>query len=228
MRVLAIDTSSETACVGVVVDGVVRAEESARVSAQHGETLLTHVARVLASAGLEKAAIELVAVGLGPGSFTGVRIGLATAKGLALGLARPIVGVRTSEALAAAVEGARRVVAIDAKKGEVFASLWAADGDALAPLLEDVNGPPAAVASSLAQALDGAEATLVGTGARAYPELASALVMLRAADAAHDVVRAGALAQRATLAFARRGPDALATLEPVYVRPADALLPGAR
>lgn len=226
MRILVIDTSSEIACVGVVVDGVVRAEESARVSAQHGETLLTNVARVLASAGLEKSAIDLVAVGLGPGSFTGVRIGLATAKGLALGLARPIVGVRTSEALAAAVEGARRVALIDAKKGEVFASVWAAEGDALVPLLEDVNGPPAAVASPLSHALGGAEATLVGTGARAYPELASALVMLRPADAAHDVVRASALARRAALAFARRGPDDLATLEPVYVRPADALLPG--
>lgn len=227
MRILAIDTSSETACVGLVADGVARAEQRTRVSAQHGETLLSHVARVLADAGIAKSSVDLIAVGLGPGSFTGVRIGLATAKGLALGLGRPLVGVRTSEALAAPVAGARRVVAIDGRKGEVFASVWSAEGDALAPLLADVHGAPPALVARIAATLGGAAATLVGSGARVYPELAGSLVMLSLAPPDADEVRAEVLAHRAEIRYRAHGPSELARLEPVYVRGADVTSPGA-
>jgi tRNA threonylcarbamoyladenosine biosynthesis protein TsaB len=226
VRILAIDTASDTACVGLVEDGVVRAESVARVSAQHGETLLPRVADVLAQAGVDKHAIDLVAVGLGPGSFTGVRIGLATAKGLALGLGKPIVGVRSSHVLAAAIDGALRVVAIDGKKGEVFASAWRADGDALASLVEDVHGAPHAIATTLRAAIGDGVVTLVGTGVAAYPAFGAALGSIVRADPERDVVRAATLARVAEAMLASSGPSDLAALEPVYVRAADALLPG--
>lgn len=229
VRVLVIDTSSETACVGVVDGGVVRAETSVRVSAQHGETLLPRVAQILETAGLARGAIDLVAVGLGPGSFTGVRIGLATAKGLALGLGKPIVGVRTSRVLAAAVAGALRVVAIDGKKGEVFASAWALDGSRLVCRLEDVHGAPEVAAARLRAVVGEGPLTVVGTGARAYPSFVPALGEAAAsASSADDVVRAGVLAREACALLASGGPSDLARLEPVYVRPADALLPASR
>jgi tRNA threonylcarbamoyladenosine biosynthesis protein TsaB len=225
VRILAIDTASEVACVGLVDDGIVRAESLARVSAQHGETLLPRIDEVLRESGVARGTIDLVAVGLGPGSFTGVRIGLATAKGLALGLGKPIVGIRSSQALAAAVDGARRIVAIDGKKGEVFASAWAAEGS-LRAMVEDAHGAPDAVARRLREVVKDT-VTLVGTGVRAYPGFALALGDgVTIADVAHDVVRAAVLAAEAQRALDARGPDDLAALEPVYVRPADALLPG--
>lgn len=229
MRILVIDTTSDTACVGLVQDGVVRAEELARVSSQHGETLLPRVAHVLEIAGLRRTEIDLIAVGLGPGSFTGVRIGLATAKGLAIGLGKPIVGVRTSRVLASAIEGARRVVAIDGKKGEVFASVWSFESEALVSLLDDHNGKPDAMASRVRNVLAHESATLVGTGATAYPAFTAALgAGITRAATMYDDVRAGALAKEARTAFDQRGPDDLGRLEPIYVRGADALLPTPR
>lgn len=229
MRILAIDTASDTACVGLVEDGVVRAEELVRVSAQHGETLLPRVAHVLEVAGVARTEIDLIAVGLGPGSFTGVRIGLATAKGLAIGLGKPIVGVRSSRALAAAAEGARRIVAIDGKKGEVFASAWTFADGALCALLEDTHGKPEAMAERVRSAIGTGAATLVGTAASAYPAFVSALgpdIVRATADL--DTVRAVTLASEARAVFEQSGPGDLARLEPIYVRAADALLPTPR
>lgn len=229
MQVLCIDTASDTACVGIVRDDVVLAEQQVRVSAQHGETLLPRIAQVLESAGVARSAVDLIAVGLGPGSFTGVRIGLATAKGLAIGLGKPIVGVRSSEALAAAVEGARRVVAIDGRKGEVFASAWAIEDGALRALVEDVHGAPDAIAARIRDTLGPGPLTLVGTGASAYPAFAEGLgAGITRASVEHDVVRASTLASVALRMLERQGPSDLARLEPVYVRPADALLPAPR
>ena len=226
VRILAIDTAAETACVGVVVDDVVRAEDLGRVSSQHGETFLSCVAVVLESTGLSRSEIDLIAVGLGPGSFTGVRIGLATAKGLAIGLGKPIVGVRTSRSLAASIDGTLRVVAIDGKKSEVFASVWSFDGG-LTPLLEDGHGAPEVMAQRVRELLGERTATLVGSGASAYPAFGAALRVTRV-DASHDVVRARWLAHEARLSFDAHGASDLAHLEPVYVRAADALLPGGR
>jgi tRNA threonylcarbamoyladenosine biosynthesis protein TsaB len=187
------------------------------------------VADVLARAQMARGAIDLIAVGLGPGSFTGVRIGLATAKGLAVGLGKPIVGIRTSESLAAAVPGARRIVAIDGKKSEVFASVWSFEDGVLGSLLHDVHGAPEKMAARVREAIGEREATLVGSASAAYPAFVAALgTGIARVDPAMDVVRAHVLASRAQLALTQRGPDDLARLEPVYVRPADALLPGGR
>ena len=227
MRTLGIDTSSEVASVALLDDAVILAELSARVSAQHGETLLPRIEELLALAKAARASIDLIAVGLGPGSFTGVRIGVATAKGLALGMGRPIVGLRTSEVIAAAVSGEHRVVAIDGKKGEVFASVWRAEGDVLRCVLEDVHGAPEVIAKRIRALLDDAAISVVGTAVAAYPSFVDPL------GAAVSVIdepfpRASVLAGRARSVFLARGPDDLARLEPVYVRGADALLPAAR
>jgi len=229
VRILCIDTAAETACVGLVQDGVVRAEDLGRVSAQHGETLLPRIALVLETAGVARASIDLIAVGLGPGSFTGVRIGLSTAKGLAIGLGKPIVGVRTSHSLAAAVDGALVIVAIDAKKSEVFASVWSQTDEGLVCELDDVNGSPEAMAARVQETIGDRAAALVGSGASAYPALASALgTKVTRCDPSFDGVRAFSLASVALRSFEERGPSDLARLEPVYVRGADALLPAAR
>ncbi len=228
MRVLAVDTATETGSVAILADGIVLAEIGARVSALHGETLMPHVERVLASAGLTPADLDLLAVGLGPGSFTGVRIGVATVKGLAIALGRPIVGVRSSRVIARAAFGALRVVATDAKKNEVFASAFEAGADGrLTSRIEDVHGAPAEVGARFRAALGEAPIVVVGSALRTQPGFLLALGPLaRGAPPAWEQPRAAILAVEAAEAHAIRGPDDLASLEPAYVRGADATLPG--
>jgi tRNA threonylcarbamoyl adenosine modification protein YeaZ len=99
-RILAIDTSGTNALVALgEADGTLLAERRWVAGYRHGEELLTQIDGMLTSAGVALADLSGIVVGTGPGAFTGLRVGLATAKGLAHGLAIPIAGVATSEAL---------------------------------------------------------------------------------------------------------------------------------
>jgi tRNA threonylcarbamoyladenosine biosynthesis protein TsaB len=140
--VLGFDTSTRATAVGLrLPDGgtlEARDDPAAAEHPGHATRLLEMADELLGRAGLEWAALERIAVGLGPGRFTGLRVGVATARGLAQSLQAELVGVATLRALAepavAAGEGADRVLAvIDALRGEVFAAGYAAS----------VNGPPA-------------------------------------------------------------------------------------
>jgi tRNA threonylcarbamoyladenosine biosynthesis protein TsaB len=127
MLILAFDTATPEASVALVRDGTLLGERQSRAS-----RVLADAAELLAVAGLEPRALDALAVGVGPGSFTGVRIGLAAARGLALSLDVPVAGVSTLEALAAGLPGA--VPVIDARRREVFAGL--PDGPAVLPPAE--------------------------------------------------------------------------------------------
>jgi tRNA threonylcarbamoyladenosine biosynthesis protein TsaB len=111
---LAFDTATDVATSALVDDGEVLGERSSRAV-----TLLEDVDALLRQGGASAGDVDALAVGLGPGSFTGVRVGLATARGLALALDVPAAGVSTLAALAAGAEGA--IPVIDAKRREVFA-----------------------------------------------------------------------------------------------------------
>jgi tRNA threonylcarbamoyladenosine biosynthesis protein TsaB len=113
MVILAFDTATEIATSALVSDGEVLGERVSRAS-----TLLEDVDALLRRGGIRSDAIDALAVGIGPGSFTGVRIGLATARGLALALEVPVAGVSTLEALAAGAPDA--VPVVDARRREVF------------------------------------------------------------------------------------------------------------
>ena len=106
MRVLALDTTTPRASVALLDAAGVVAEERAVSEAGHSRWVLPAVEALLAARGLEPAAIELVAVTTGPGSFTGLRVGLGTAQGLALASGRRCVGVPTLDVLAHTARGA--------------------------------------------------------------------------------------------------------------------------
>jgi tRNA threonylcarbamoyl adenosine modification protein YeaZ len=114
--ILAIDTATSRVVVAVgTIDGQPLGLSYWEADHRHGEQLLPSIVRVLGEANVRRSRLEAIVVGTGPGAFTGLRVGLATAKGLAHGLGRPLVGVATSEALieaAAAAEGipAARIV----------------------------------------------------------------------------------------------------------------------
>src|SRR3954462_5511104 len=113
MLILAFDTATDVATSALVSDGEVLGERTSRAV-----TLLEDVDALLRQAGTQTRDIEARAVGIGPGSFTGVRIGLSTARGLALALGVPWAGVSTLDALAAGAPGALPV--INARRREVF------------------------------------------------------------------------------------------------------------
>jgi tRNA threonylcarbamoyladenosine biosynthesis protein TsaB len=113
MLILAFDTATDVATSALVDDGEVLGERTSRA-----QTLLEDVDALLRQGGARPADVDALAVGIGPGSFTGVRVGLATARGLALALGIPAAGVSTLAALAAGAPGAMPV--IDARRREVF------------------------------------------------------------------------------------------------------------
>jgi tRNA threonylcarbamoyladenosine biosynthesis protein TsaB len=127
MLILAFDTATDIATSALVADGELLGERSSRAV-----TLLEDVDALLRQSGMHTRDVEALAVGIGPGSFTGVRIGLSTARGLALALGVPVAGVSTLDALAAGAPGALPVV--DARRREVFVP-----GRVLAPADLDVG-----------------------------------------------------------------------------------------
>jgi tRNA threonylcarbamoyl adenosine modification protein YeaZ len=131
MLVLAFDTATDVATSALVADGEVLGERVSRAV-----TLLEDVDALLRQAGMHTRDLEGLAVGIGPGSFTGVRIGLSTARGLAFALGVPVAGVSTLDALAAGAPGA--VPVVDARRREVFVP-----GRVLAPA--DLEVEPGAV-----------------------------------------------------------------------------------
>jgi len=128
---LAFDTATGTATAALVRGNEVLGEGTGRAA-----TILAEANRLLRAAGLRPADLDLLAVGVGPGSFTGVRIGLAAARGLALALDLPVAGVSTLDALAAGAPGA--VPVIDARRGEVF-TVVSGHVRCLAPDVSEVN-----------------------------------------------------------------------------------------
>lgn len=118
MKLIALDTSSEACSAALWLDGAVHQRFLAR--AQHSEHILAMIDRVLAEAGLALAALDAVAFGRGPGSFTGLRIGAGVAQGLAFGAGLPVVPVSSLAALARAAGRPRVLAAVDARMRQVY------------------------------------------------------------------------------------------------------------
>lgn len=163
--VLAISTSAPRATVAVTLREDVLARVESMDQAAHAERLFALVDRALAEAAVTKLHLAAIAVDVGPGSFTGARIGVASAKGMALGLDLPLVGVSSLEAIAAEAFDrdlageAREVTAmIDAKKGEVFFATYARGG---ATVAEPRHAPRHVVEAALVAPIDAPDAVWI-------------------------------------------------------------------
>jgi tRNA threonylcarbamoyladenosine biosynthesis protein TsaB len=229
MRVLAFDTSADVTSVAVCDGARVLAEDDEKVGDRHAEILLPRIQRCLERSGLRLADIELLGVGIGPGSFTGVRVGLATAKGLALALQKPLCPVVSLAALAlGALEAAEPETwlapCLDAFKGEVFAALYRRSDAGVLSELAPFNAVPAEAVARLAAVAAGRPLCLFGAGYRRY---ASELAGLMAQPLAEtfDAPRARHVAALAAADFARGEVPELSQLLPLYVRDSDAQLP---
>lgn len=126
MKILALESSGLVAGAAVVKDGILIAEYTVNYKKTHSQTLVPMLNEIKNMTELELASLDAVAVSAGPGSFTGLRIGSATAKGLGLALGLPIVAVPTVDALAYVLYGARDVVCplMDARRGQVYSGIY--------------------------------------------------------------------------------------------------------
>lgn len=209
MIVLGLDTCLNACSVAVVDGGRVLAHRSEVMARGHQERLAPMAQAVMADAGLPFAALERIGVTVGPGSFTGLRVGIAFAKGLASALGLPAVPVGALEALAA--EGGEGLVAaaIDARRDQVYLQGF----DAGRPLMAPDALPLGQAAARIVELSMGRPLTLVGSGA---PLLADA------APAARVLTPEGCDARKVAELAAARAP---APLKPLYLRAPDAKLP---
>ncbi|WMQ73446.1 MAG: tRNA threonylcarbamoyladenosine biosynthesis protein TsaB [Sodalis sp.] len=172
-RILALDTATEACSVALMLDDELLLERCTVAPREHTQRILPMVDGLLAEAGITLDSLDTLAFGRGPGSFTGVRIGIGIAQGLALGADLPLVGVST---LATLAEGAWRqtgasqvLAAIDARMGEVYWAAYRREVDIWLSEEGEAVVAPAALAA-LSADLTGCWAT-AGTGWQTYPTL---------------------------------------------------------
>ena len=237
--ILALDTALGACSVAIWQDGRILASAHERRQTGHAEALMPMISKVCDEAGLALADIDLFAVTQGPGTFTGLRIGLAAARGLAQALDRPLIGFSTLEtigwgslaALPASPKMAHLVVVHDARRGEVYAQSFAIEQDSVGPALAAMS-PPTLLEQDRVEAFLPTKPTwLVGSGAAL---VAATLAGGRAAvvpdaPANPDAAVLAALAARRFDAGSTPHPrHYLDTppLTPIYLRAPDAKLPG--
>jgi tRNA threonylcarbamoyladenosine biosynthesis protein TsaB len=190
MLILGLETATPWGSLALCEDDQIIFEVSLRAGRGGGEYLLSLLDGLLAKSGREMAEIGLVAVGNGPGSYTGIRVGLAAAQGLAAALAIPAVGINTLRIIAENAALAAEWVApmIDARRGEIYAALYQR---ATGGLLE-VIAPEAISAAKFRERLATLpEVMLAGDASKAYPEIWSAGTNLKIAPPAWDRPLAG-------------------------------------
>jgi len=205
---LALDTASTAAAAAVVAHGDVLGQACELMERGHQERIAALTSAAMASAGVGFRDLDRIGVTVGPGSFTGVRVGLAFAKGLALALGAPCIGVSVLEALAADAEAGfeGEVMAVVAARGhEVYAQAFRGAG---------ALGPPEVLTEEALRLRLGAPAAgprlLVGSGAARFEGLRGVAVDARAAPSPFAVAR---IAGRA---------DPAGRARPLYLRPPDA------
>ncbi len=126
MRILAVESSAVTASVAILTDNVLTAEYTINYKKTHSQTLLPMIDEICKMTETEPESFDLIAVSIGPGSFTGLRIGAATGKGMALALGKDMAAVPTLEAMAYNVYGSSKVICpvMDAKRQHLYTGIY--------------------------------------------------------------------------------------------------------
>ncbi len=220
MRILAMDSSSLVASVAVLEDDILMAEYTIDYKKTHSQTLLPMIDEAARMIELDLHTIDAIAVAKGPGSFTGLRIGSATAKGLGLALGKPIVAVPTVDAMAYNLCGNASLVVpiMDARRNQVYTGIYEFEGNemhilreqcavAIEELLEDLNER-------------GRKVIFLGDGVPAFKEKIAELlkVAYEFAPAHINRQRAGALGALAELYYEKGIIESAAEHKPDYLR----------
>jgi len=221
MKILGIDTSTLCGSIALIEEQALRAEINVNLGRKHTERLLPGLEWIFTELGIEPKELDAIAVGIGPGSFTGLRVGLSTAKGLALSLGIPILGISSLKALAYAVRfyPGTILAVLDARKSQVFAQFFAG-GEELTSSGEPMVIEPEILVNQIPE-----RTLLVGEGVRAYQGLFNSLKdKFRFSGNEFDYPKASMLVQLAIERLNRGEQDSLEELIPIYLRPSDAEL----
>lgn len=223
MLILGIDSATEqVSCAVGGHEGVLASTRSTR-SRAHAETLVPAVRFVCDQARVELADLGAIAVDVGPGLFTGLRVGIATAKSLAFALGTPMVGLSSLDLLAFPVRYTDRLVAavVDARRGEVFWALYRQVPGGVQRVAEPTVGPPERLVAELVAADD--EVLAVGDGALRHHEVLGEVSGLEQAGTGFAHPGADALVELAHARALREEFVALSEITPQYLRQPDAV-----
>ncbi|MGI6611222.1 MAG: tRNA (adenosine(37)-N6)-threonylcarbamoyltransferase complex dimerization subunit type 1 TsaB [Limnochordia bacterium] len=227
MRTLGLDTSTSSGGAALLVDGVARSECSFNMGAVHSERLLPTIEHVMRDANTTGDELDVIAVTVGPGSFTGLRVGVTTAKVLAYGWKKPIVPVNTLEALAWQVAGLTGLVvaALNARRGTAYAAVYRVTAGASSPPVvvhPPDNLPMSRLLDELADVKE--SVAVVGDGRAVFSEMIEASLgerWLRLPSVA-ETLRPASVASLGSLYFEQGVRVSPFSLLPTYLRKAEA------
>jgi len=226
MKLLAVESATLSGGVALLDDDRLLGEITLNIALTHSERLMSAVDRLLADCGLAPADLDGLAVSVGPGSFTGLRVGLATVKALAMALDLPVAPVPTLDALASRLPFADGPVCpiLDARKGEVYLSLYRWGGGGMGREWDYLALAPEAAAARLEPPV-----ILLGDGVEACrPWLKRLGAGARVAPAAQRLPSAAAVAGLGREVLAAGGGVSAEALAPLYLRPSEAELKSRR
>lgn len=211
---LALDTATAACSAAVWRDGAVAAREFALLDRGHADQVIPMVQTAMTAAGLDYPALDAIAVTVGPGTFTGVRIGLAAARGLALAAGRPMIGVTTLDAIAHGVPararaGAPVLATIDARRGQIYGQYF---NSKLSPISDPIADAP----DRLLAGAPVRDFCVAGTGAAIVAAAVETTVLVLDEPGHPDAAVVAGIA-------ATRSPSAPHTVTPLYLRAPDAV-----
>ena len=219
MKILAVDTSSFPASAAVYEDGVVLGEYVIRNKRKHSQNLMPMIERLFEDIDMDIADIDVFAVTVGPGSFTGLRIGISTVRAFAGALDKPVVGVNTLEALAYNLACADAVVVpmLDARKDEVFCAAYSFSGT----MPEELIAPCVMTVEEITSRFSDRKVIYTGDGMLMHKdEITRPGAVLAPANLSE--VRAGSAAALAALKAADGGAGDCESIKPLYLRKSQA------
>ena len=220
MKVLAIESSGLVASAAIVTEDTMLAEYTVNFKKTHSQTLLPMVEEIVSMVGIELKEIDAIAVSAGPGSFTGLRIGSATAKGLGLALNKPIIPVPTTQGIAANLYGTEGILCplMDARRNQVYTGLYRYNKNGF----EIVEDQMAVLVDEIIQKVNamGEPVTYLGDGVEAFSAVLAEKTTVPYSFAPMHVnkQRAGALAARAIELYKAGVVQTAEEHEPDYLR----------
>jgi tRNA threonylcarbamoyladenosine biosynthesis protein TsaB len=224
MKILAIETSTPVGSVALAEGAILKAQHILNISATHNQRLLPGIDRILGDTGWTLDDLDGLAVSLGPGSFTGLRIGMSVVKGLAWATGKPLAGVPTLDALAANVALVPHLICpvLDARKGEIYAALYR-EGDEQVP--KRIT-PYMALKPEKLVALISEKTVFVGDALLSYGDYLSSNLGDRLLQAPPhlNIVHASSVAWLAWQMLRLGKHEDLSSCTPLYVRPSEAEL----
>jgi len=223
MKLVALDTSTEYFCLGISDGEKVLLKERILLERKHSTHLLPILRDGLKRHRLSIQEIDGFIVGLGPGSFTGLRVGISMAKAMAFSLKKPVVGVPTLDCLAEAVpqNGIQIAPLIDAKREQVYAALYERKNGLLHKKIKERVTPPASFLKDLRT-----ETLFLGGGTTLYREKIVEVLGERAlfTDPTYDIPDPATLLSLGRIRFAKKRFEDLGTLVPLYLYPKDCMI----